>query len=164
MNPYYDTNVLYDAGDRAMNGSQFKYASKLYKLNQLLITAKLQKALQNGTYHPKGSMKFRYRERGKERLISSIVTPDKAVNHVICDEVLTPYLQKFLQYDNSASQKGKGVAFHRRRFENDLRNYYREEGTNEGYVLFIDFSGYYANIQHVVHHFVFHSDSPLIKI
>lgn len=123
-------------------------ASKLYKLNQLLITAKLQKALQNGTYHPKGSMKFRYRERGKERLISSIVTPDKAVNHVICDEVLTPYLQKFLQYDNSASQKGKGVAFHRRRFENDLRNYYREEGTNEGYVLFIDFSGYYANIQH----------------
>ena len=131
-----------------MNGSQFKYASKLYKLNQLLITAKLQKALQNGTYHPKGSMKFRYRERGKERLISSIVTPDKAVNHVICDEVLTPYLQKFLQYDNSASQKGKGVAFHRRRFENDLRNYYREEGTNEGYVLFIDFSGYYANIQH----------------
>ena len=31
---------------------------------------------------------------------------------------------------------------------NDLRNYYREEGTNEGYVLFIDFSGYYANIQH----------------
>lgn len=148
MNPYYDTNVLYDAGDRAMNGSQFKYASKLYKLNQLLITAKLQKALQNGTYHPKGSMKFRYRERGKERLISSIVTPDKAVNHVICDEVLTPYLQKFLQYDNSASQKGKGVAFHRRRFENDLRNYYREEGTNEGYVLFIDFSGYYANIQH----------------
>lgn len=148
MNPYYDTNVLYDAGDRAMNGSQFKYASKLYKLNQLLITAKLQKALQNGTYYPKGSMKFRYRERGKERLISSIVTPDKAVNHVICDEVLTPYLQKFLQYDNSASQKGKGVAFHRRRFENDLRNYYREEGTNEGYVLFIDFSGYYANIQH----------------
>ena len=41
MNPYYDTNVLYDAGDRAMNGSQFKYASKLYKLNQLLITAKI---------------------------------------------------------------------------------------------------------------------------
>lgn len=55
MNPYYDTNVLYDAGDRAMNGSQFKYASKLYKLNQLLITAKLQKALQNGTYHRKGA-------------------------------------------------------------------------------------------------------------
>lgn len=56
MNPYYDANVLYDAGDHAMKGSQFKYASKLYKLNQLLITAKLQKALQNGTYHPKGSM------------------------------------------------------------------------------------------------------------
>lgn len=156
MNPYYDANVLYDAGDRAMKGSRFKYGSKLYEMEQLLITAKLQDALQNGTYKPKGSMKFRLTERGKERLISSIQTSDKAVNHVICDEILTPYLQKFLQYDNSASQKGKGVAFHRRRFENDLRNYYREEGTNEGYVLFIDFSGYYANIRHEPCKAVFH--------
>lgn len=156
MNPYYDANVLYDAGDRAMKGSRFKYSSKLYEMEQLLITAKLQNALQNGTYQPKGSMKFAFSERGKERLISSIVTSDKAVNHVICDEILTPYLQKFLQYDNSASQKGKGVAFHRKRFENDLRNYYREEGTNEGYVLFIDFSGYYANIQHEPCKAIFH--------
>lgn len=156
MNPYYDANVLYDAGDRAIKGSRFKYASKLYEMEQLLITAKLQDALQNGTYRPKGSMKFVFSERGKKRLISSIVTSDKAVNHVICDEVLTPYLQKFLQYDNSASQKGKGVAFHRRRFENDLRNYYREEGTNEGYVVFIDLSGYYANIQHAPCKAVFH--------
>ena len=156
MNPYYDANVLYDAGDRAIKGSRFKYSSKLYEMEQLLITAKLQDALQNGTYQPKGSMKFAFSERGKERLISSIVTSDKAVNHVICDEILTPYLQKFLQYDNSASQKGKGVAFHRRRFENDLRNYYREEGTNEGYVVFIDLSGYYANIQHAPCKAVFH--------
>ena len=156
MNPYYDANVLYNAGDRAIKGSRFKYASKLYEMEQLLITAKLQDALQNGTYRPKGSMKFVFSERGKKRLISSIVTSDKAVNHVICDEVLTPYLQKFLQYDNSASQKGKGVAFHRRRFENDLRNYYREEGTNEGYVVFIDLSGYYANIQHAPCKAVFH--------
>lgn len=34
------------------------------------------------------------------------------------------------------------MAFHRRRFENDLRNYYSEEGTNEGHALFIDLSGY----------------------
>ena len=105
MNPYYDANVLYDAGDRAIKGSRFKYASKLYEMEQLLITAKLQDALQNETYRPKGSMKFVFSERGKKRLISSIVTSDKAVNHVICDEVLTPYLQKFLQYDNSSSQK-----------------------------------------------------------
>lgn len=156
MNPYYDANVLYDAGTRAMKGSRFKYGSKLYEMEQLIITAKLQDALQNGTYHPKGSMKFPLSERGKKRLISSIVTSDKAVNHVLCDEVLTPYLQKFLQYDNSASQKGKGVAFHRKRFENDLRNYYREEGTNEGWVIFIDLSGYYANIQHKPCKAVFH--------
>lgn len=139
-----------------MKGSRFKYASKRYEMEQLLITAKLQESLQNGTYRPKGSVKFLYSERGKERLISSIVPCDKAVNHVVCDEILTPYLERFLQYDNSASQKGKGVAFHRRRFENDLRNYYREEGTNEGYVLFIDLSGYYANIRHEPCKAIFH--------
>ena len=35
MNPYYDANVLYDAGDRAIKGSRFKYSSKLYEMEQL---------------------------------------------------------------------------------------------------------------------------------
>lgn len=156
MNPYYNANVLYDAGTRAMKGSKFKYRSQQYEMNQLLITAKLQESLQNGTYKPGRSVKFSLSERGKTRLISSIAPADKAVNHIICDEILGPYLQKFLQYDNSASQKGKGVSFHRRRFENALRNYYREEGTNEGYALFIDLSGYYANIRHEPCKAVFH--------
>lgn len=156
MNPYYDANVLYDAGTKAIKGSKFKYSSQQYEMNQLLITAKSQESLQNGSYIPGRSMKFSLSERGKKRLVSNIITSDKAVNHIACDEILGPYLQKFLQYDNSASQKGKGVAFHRRRFENDLRNYYCEEGTNEGYVLFIDFSGYYANIQHEPCKAIFH--------
>ena len=32
---------------------------------------------------------------------------DKAINHLISDEVLMPALSKYLIYDNGASQKGK---------------------------------------------------------
>lgn len=73
---------------------------------------------------------------------------DKTVNHLLCDEVLTPSISKYLIYDNGASQKDKGVAFHRHRFEAHLHQYFMKNGTNEGYVLLVDFSGYYANIPH----------------
>lgn len=148
MNRYYDANILYDAGTKAMKGTRWKYSTQLYKINQLLETAKLQNGLECGAYRPTAGSKFVISERGKTRYITSASVQDRAVNHVICDEVLTPCLQKYLQYDNSASQKNKGVTFHRKRFETHLHRYYREHGSNDGYILLWDYSGYYANIPH----------------
>lgn len=133
-----------------MKPSYYKYGTQLYEMNHLLETAKLQKAFLEGSYEPQPGVKFEIKERGHERYITSTETADKAVSHIICDEYLTPLLGRYLQYDNSASQKGKGVAFHRHRFKVHLRQYYEREGTNEGYILFSDFSGYYANILHEV--------------
>ena len=48
-------------------------------------------------------------ERGHSRYITSNIMRDKTVNHLLCDEVITPSIQKYLAYTNSASQKGKGV-------------------------------------------------------
>lgn len=106
--------------------------------------------MEDGTYKPEPGLKFGIKERGHARYITSAATADKAVNHITCDEYLTPLLQKYLQYDNSSSQVGKCVAFHRHRFEIQLRKYYEREGTNEGYIGFSDFSGYYDNIVHEV--------------
>lgn len=133
-----------------MKPSPYKYGTQLYEMNHLLETAKLQKTFREGAYKPQPGVKFEIKERGHERYITSTETADKAVSHIVCDEYLTPLLGKYLQYDNSASQTGKGVAFHRKRFEVHLRQYYEQEGTNEGYILFSDFSGYYANILHEV--------------
>ena len=108
----------------------------------------IQRDLRNGTYSPDDGKKFLIRERGKERLITSNSMTDKTVNHIISDEILTPALSKYLIYDNGASQKGKGVSFHRKRFEAHLRKYFREHGSNQGYILLGDFKGYYANILH----------------
>ena len=58
-----------------------------------------------------------------------------------------PAIDKYLIYDNSASQIGKGVDFARRRLKCHMQKYYRKHG-NRGYVLLIDFSKYYDNIIH----------------
>lgn len=148
MNKFHDANILYAAGTKAMKGSKFKKQTQLYQQNQLLMTAKLQQAIINGTYEPQPGLKFTISERGKSRDITSNVMTDKTVNHVICDEVLTPAIAPLVVYDNSASQVGKGVSFHRRRFVQALRHYYLTHGSNDGYILMVDFSKYYASIPH----------------
>ena len=147
-NIFLDANVIYDAGTKAMTGSKFKYATQLFEMNHLLYTAMLQQSLLDGSYTPSEGNKFLIRERGKPRYITSNSMADKTINHIICDSILTPALSKYLIYDNGASQKGKGVDFHRRRFEAHLHRYYIQHGTNEGYIMLGDFSGYYANIPH----------------
>lgn len=148
MNKLYDANLIYDAGTKAMQGSRFKYKMQLYEMTQLVQTAKIQDELRRGVYKPGPGTKFPINERGHSRYITSNIMADKAVNHLLCDEVITPSIKPYLAYTNSASQKGKGVSFHRRHFEEDLHHYYMRTGSNEGHALFIDFSGYYANIWH----------------
>lgn len=148
MNKLYDANLIYEAGTKAMKGSRFKYKTQLYEMTQLLQTAKIQDEIMHGTYKPAPGTKFPINERGHSRYITSNIMRDKAVNHLLCDEVISPSIHKYLAYTNSASQKGKGVSFHRRHFEEDLHHYYMKTGSNDGWVLFIDFSGYYGNIRH----------------
>lgn len=131
-----------------MKGSRFKYKTQLYEMTQLLQTAKIQDDLMHGKYKPAAGVKFPINERGHSRYITSNIMRDKAVNHLLCDEVISPSIHKYLAYTNSASQKGKGVSFHRRHFEEDLHHYYMKTGSNDGWVLFVDFSGYYGNIRH----------------
>lgn len=148
MNIYFDANKIYEAGTKSINSASFKYQSQAYELNHLLETAILQEQLINGTYKPEKGTKFIINERGKIRHITTNSMVDKTINHLMCDEVLEKAISPLLIYDNSASQKGKGVAFHRKRFEENLHKFYRKYKSNDGYILLIDFSGYYASIPH----------------
>lgn len=146
MNLYTDANLIYEAATKAISCSKWKYNSQLFEMNMLLEVARLQRDIRDHTYAPSEGLRFVIRERGKVRNVTSIPAPDKTVNHVLCDNVLSPGLAPHLIHDNSASQKGKGVAFHRRRFEQHLREYYREHGSNQGYILLGDFRNYYGSI------------------
>ena len=146
---FYDANVIYEAMRLAIrSGDKDRYVTQLYQVNHLRYTAMLQEAFREDTYKPEKGNKFVLKERGKTRFVTNNKMTDKVVNHIICDEILTPALNRFLIHDNGASQKGKGVSFHRKRFEKHLRDYFKQHGTNDGFILLGDFSGYYANIRH----------------
>lgn len=148
MNIFYDANKIYEAGTKAIQGAPFKYQSQLFEMNHLLETAQILKDLKEWKYKPIAGKKFTINERGKIRHITSNNMVDKTINHLLCDNVLSPAISPYLIYDNGASQKNRGVAFHRKRFETHLHQYYRKYKSNEGYILLIDFSGYYASIPH----------------
>ena len=148
MNVFYDANEIYDAGTKAIKSSPFKYGTQLYEMNHLLETAKIQKCMKERSFQFDKSRKHVIKERGKKRFITSDTMRVKSVNHLVCDNVLMPATDKYLIYDNGASRKGKGVSIHRQRFEYHLHQYYNRHKSNEGYILLIDFSGYYANIPH----------------
>lgn len=146
----FDGNLLYESFLRAKQGSSWKPAVQKFDFIYLLHLAELHKQLSTRTYHFHGTHDFILNERGKTRCVSGECLNDRIIKHALCDEYLTPATNKYLIYDNGASQVGKGVDFTRRRLETHLHKYYNKYHTNDGYVLLIDFSKYYDNIQHKV--------------
>ena len=143
-----DANGLYQAYLKSVKSSKWKESTQKFMLNFLRRIFELQDELQNMTYRPGAEGNFALSERGKIRPITSLAPRDRIVRHILCDEILMPEAGKKLIYDNGASVKGKGLSFARKRFETHLRRYYTHYGTNEGYILFGDFSKFYDNILH----------------
>lgn len=146
----FDGNALYDAYKRAKKGSDWKPQVQKFEMNYLLELAKIQKDLENMTYEFLPTTNFTIHERGNIRRITGEQIQDRIIKHALCDEVLNPSIEKFLIYDNGASIKGKGIDFTRRRLVTHLHKYYMRHGSNDGYILLIDFSKYYDNIRHDV--------------
>lgn len=143
-----DLNNLYEAYTKSRKTSAWKPQVQMYEMNYLSNLVKTSNELNNHTYVAKKGSYFTVNERGKKRNIRSNPFSDRIVRRSFCDNVLIPSLRKYLIYDNGASLQGKGISFTRRRFERHLHEFYRKYGTNEGYILLIDFSKYYDNIRH----------------
>lgn len=146
----FDGNALYDAYKRAKKGSDWKPQVQKFEMDYLLELSKMQKSLADMEYEFLPTTHFVLNERGKPRFITGEQIHDRIVKHALCDEVLNPSIERFLIYDNGASVKGKGISFSRDRLVKHLRWYYSHHGSNDGYILLIDFSKYYDNIRHDV--------------
>jgi len=144
----FDGNSLYDAYLRAKQGSDWKPQVQQFEMSYLLELSKMQEELEAMNFEFLPSKEFILHERGKTRYISGEQIHDRIAKHALCDEVLSPDIHKYLIYDNGASIKGKGIDFTRRRLLTHLRKYYQQHGSNDGYILLIDFSKYYDNIRH----------------
>lgn len=145
-----DANNLYKAYKASVKGSKWKESTQKFILNFLGYIFQIQEDLMNRTLKNGPTDEFELRERGRIRPITSLQTQDRIVRHVLCDDILLPVVKKKIIYDNGASIKGRGISFSRKRFEVHLRKYYQQYGTNDGFILFGDFTKFYDNIIHAI--------------
>ena len=143
-----NANALHDSFDQSSKGSDWKESVQKYDYHEWKNISSTKDDLNNGTYVQKPFVEFMLSERGKRRHIKSIHISDRVVQRSLCDNVLTPATNPYLIYDNGASQKYKGVSFTKERLEKHLHDFYRKYGTNDGYVLLVDFKGYFSSIPH----------------
>ena len=154
FHPIADANTLYDAFQKSRKGSHWKGKVQKFRWNEMSEIRKLQKELVNyqndmaGAYKLSPYSKFEVNERGKIRAITALDIRDRVVKHALNDVMLLPKIRPHLIYDNGASLEGRGVSFTRKRLIAHLESYYRETGSNKGYIMIMDFSGYYDNIDH----------------
>lgn len=142
-----DLNILYKAYLSSLKGSKWKQSSQNFQLNFLENLIDLKTDLENQTLRNGHQTEFLLSERGNIRAITSIPIRDRIVRHALCDYILYPEIKKRIIYDNGASIKGRGLSFQRKRFEVHLRKFYQKH-SNNGYILFGDFSKFYDNIHH----------------
>ena len=146
--PLVDMNYLYKGFRSSMKGSSWKSEPQKFESDFLHQLNLLRKDMLNREYTTSEGSEFILNERGHIRYIHGEIMRDRTIRHVFCDYILKDALSKYLIYNNGASQKGKGIRFSRDLFERDLHNYYLEYGTNDGYIVFVDFSKFYDNILH----------------
>lgn len=144
-----DLNYLSAAFKKSKKDCAWKDSVQKVEFSKLFYLSEIQEKLKTNTYHPYPTNQFVLSERGKTRLIKALDIRDRIVLHVLCDEIINKKMDKYLIYDNGASQVGKGMAFTRRRLATHLSKYYQKYKTWEnGYILQIDFSKFFDNIQH----------------
>ena len=141
-------DTLYQAYLDSCKASKWKAETMKCSLNFLSVISQKQKELRNRTYKTGARREFIANERGIERPITSARIEDRIVRHAFYDNIVAPKLSTKLIYDNGASIKDKGLNFTRKRFEKHLHMLFNENGCNDGWILFGDFSKYYDNIQH----------------
>lgn len=158
-------NSLYLSAKKASKGVSWKASVQRYLLSILFKIQKTRDNLLSLKDVRQGFICFNINERGKTRKISSVHFSERVVQKAICMFVLYPMLTSDIIFDNCASQKDKGTLFATNRLTEHLRWFYRKHKRN-GYILTIDFKGYFESIYHEPLKEVFRkkfSDEKIIK-
>lgn len=140
--------AILHANWESRQGVMFKASVSRYNMNFYRNAVRQSKDLQAGKDIRQPFYVFDIRERGKLRHIHSLHYSERVIRRSACTNALVPVLSNGLIYDNGASLKGKGVSFSDKRCETHLHEFYRETGSSDGYILIIDFKGYFDNILH----------------
>ena len=137
---------LYKAHRRARLGKRHKKEVVLFEANLSENLWELHNQLKDKTYSVGGYHMFTIHDP-KEREIQAISYRDRVVQHSLCDNYLSPLLERHLIYDNAACRKNKGSSFAIKRLKHFMCEHYKKHKTN-GYFVKIDVKKYFASVSH----------------
>lgn len=138
---------LYEAHKKCRLGKRNEKAVIEFEMNLAFELTRLEQQLKSYSYRVGPYHEFVIHDP-KERTIQALSYRDRVVQHSLCDNVLQPYLEPKLIYDNSACRIGKGTHFAMNRLSDFMRRYYRKYGCI-GYILKFDIRKYFDSIPHV---------------
>lgn len=144
----FTPQALFKAFHDLKKSIRFKETVQKYELNAFRNISKFIIEYQNGTYTVHKGSEFNLSERGKIRHICATPIYDRVPVRSFCDNVLIPALRPYLIYDNCASLKGRGIDMQRNRMKVHLQKYFRQNKSNDGYILQGDFSKFFDNLDH----------------
>ena len=117
-----------------------------FEMNAGPNLCQLREELLTGAYRISGYYHFTIHDP-KKREIYALHYRDRIVQHSLCDNVLAPYFEKHLVYDNAACRRNKGTLFAMNRLNKFLHEHFRQYG-REGYFLKCDIRKFFDNIDH----------------
>ena len=143
-----DYGNLYYAYRRAKSGKKFNSSTARFSNVALDGINILKEQLENQTYTVAPYNRFEIYEP-KQRVIESCSFKDKVVQHVFCDNILHPKLQKvFIEY-NSAGQVGKGTLYALDGLNDHMESFYSRHGI-DGWILKCDIRHFFYEIDHEI--------------
>lgn len=140
-------DALYEAFRKCQRGVAWKASTQKCHYNLLFEISGSYESLYFRKDIKKGFVRFTRVERGKPRDITSVHITERYVQRSICDNALVPICTKSVTYSNCASIPGAGIARAENVLLKQLRQFYRQYGT-DGYIVFFDISGYFDHIVH----------------
>ncbi len=139
---------LFKAHMRARKSKRFKKEVIEFELNLSKNLWALHYDLLYGRYKVGGYHKFMIYDP-KEREIQAISYRDRVVQHSICDNYLTPLLERRLFFYNVACRKKKGTSCAVAALKRFMCEHYKRNG-NTGYFLKADIKKYFNSVDHFV--------------
>lgn len=108
----------------------------------------IQEELTSGTYKLAGYYHFTIHDP-KVREIYALHYRDRIVQHCLCDNLLAPYFENHLIYDNAACRKAKGTLFAMNRLNKFMHEHFKKHGC-KGYFLKCDVRKFFDSIDHEI--------------
>lgn len=143
-----DFDNLYRAHTKARLGKRHKPDVIAFDMDLASNLWAIKERLENCSYTVGSYKRFTIYEP-KQREIQALCYADRIVQHSLCDNVLTPFFENRLVYDNCACRVGKGTHFGMKRLEGFLREHYRGHGA-QGWMLKADVRKFFQSIDHDV--------------